>query len=170
MSGSTGTYMGGESPTKMPHLARAIALAAEVHENQFDKGGKPYILHPLRVMQDELVVVHGGMAQTAAVLHDTLEDTKKYQVAALVDEIRDLFGREVLEWVQILTKGKNEDYLRYIDRMINIGDPVPVAIKLADLRDNMNILRQPTLDDRSLLRIQRYHLAFRTLREATEAR
>lgn len=31
-------------------LASAIAYASMMHENQLDKGGKPYILHPLRLM------------------------------------------------------------------------------------------------------------------------
>lgn len=31
-------------------LARSIDLAARVHVNQVDKGGIPYILHPLRLM------------------------------------------------------------------------------------------------------------------------
>ena len=37
----------------MPHIpsvADTVALAAEKHRNAVDKGGAPYILHPLRVM------------------------------------------------------------------------------------------------------------------------
>lgn len=34
----------------MSTLERAIALGAEVHAGVKDKGGSPYILHPLRVM------------------------------------------------------------------------------------------------------------------------
>ena len=30
-------------------LERAIAIAAAAHEGQVDKGGSPYILHPLKV-------------------------------------------------------------------------------------------------------------------------
>jgi len=31
-------------------LERAIAIAATAHAGQVDKGGAPYILHPLKVM------------------------------------------------------------------------------------------------------------------------
>ncbi len=34
----------------MSTLERAIDIATEAHAGQFDKGGEPYILHPLRVM------------------------------------------------------------------------------------------------------------------------
>ena len=56
----------------MSTLERAIAIAATAHAGQKDKGGHPYILHPLRVMlalqkEDERIV---------AVLHDVVEDTK----------------------------------------------------------------------------------------------
>ena len=34
----------------MSTLERAIAIAAAAHEGVRDKGGHPYILHPLRVM------------------------------------------------------------------------------------------------------------------------
>ena len=31
-------------------LEKAIKIAVKAHAGQVDKGGKPYILHPLRVM------------------------------------------------------------------------------------------------------------------------
>ena len=35
-------------------LAKAIKLATNVHDGQFDKGGNPYILHPLHLMTQML--------------------------------------------------------------------------------------------------------------------
>jgi (p)ppGpp synthase/HD superfamily hydrolase len=32
------------------NLEKAIKIAVEAHTGQLDKGGNPYILHPLRVM------------------------------------------------------------------------------------------------------------------------
>jgi GTP diphosphokinase / guanosine-3',5'-bis(diphosphate) 3'-diphosphatase len=32
------------------NLEKAIEIATKVHANQTDKGGNPYIQHPLRVM------------------------------------------------------------------------------------------------------------------------
>ncbi|WP_198646634.1 hypothetical protein [Escherichia coli] len=55
-------------------MALAIKLASENHLKQKDRGGMPYILHPLRVMHelgnDDLQLMAIG------VLHDILEDTK----------------------------------------------------------------------------------------------
>ena len=57
----------------MSDLQRAISIAVIAHEGQTDKGGNPYILHPLRVMQslrttNEMIV---------GVLHDVVEDCKQ---------------------------------------------------------------------------------------------
>ena len=54
------------------NLERAIEIAVQAHKGASDKGGAPYILHPLAVMHnldtdDEKIV---------AVLHDVVEDTK----------------------------------------------------------------------------------------------
>src|SRR5262245_52934077 len=53
-----------------PTLEDAILLAVQAHRGQQDKVGQPYILHPLRV----LARVRGEAAQTAAILHDVVED------------------------------------------------------------------------------------------------
>jgi (p)ppGpp synthase/HD superfamily hydrolase len=55
----------------MSSLQRAIEIATEAHSGQFDKSGKEYVGHPLRVME---------MGQTeeekiVGVLHDVIEDT-----------------------------------------------------------------------------------------------
>ena len=52
-------------------LERAIEIAAATHAGQTDKGGAPYILHPLRVM----LRVARGAQQIVAVLHDVVEDS-----------------------------------------------------------------------------------------------
>ena len=52
-------------------LENAIMIATEAHKGQTDKAGKPYILHPLRVMGK----MESTSEQIVAVLHDLLEDT-----------------------------------------------------------------------------------------------
>ena len=52
------------------NLEKAIKIAVEAHTGQVDKGGNPYILHPLRVMlsldrEEERIV---------GILHDVVED------------------------------------------------------------------------------------------------
>ena len=54
----------------MSTLERAIAIAAEAHAEKIDKGGAPYILHPLRVM----LAMTDTESRIVAVLHDVVED------------------------------------------------------------------------------------------------
>jgi hypothetical protein len=66
----------------MSTLERAIAIAADGHAGVTDKGGAPYILHPLRMMlslssPDERIV---------AVLHDVCEDCEGWTLDRLRDE------------------------------------------------------------------------------------
>lgn len=53
-------------------LEKALILAAKAHTGQVDKGGAPYILHPIRVM----LACEGEKEKIVALLHDTLEDTR----------------------------------------------------------------------------------------------
>jgi len=55
----------------MSTLQRAIEIATEAHLGQFDKAGKEYIGHPLRVM--EMGVTEEE--KIVGVLHDIVEDT-----------------------------------------------------------------------------------------------
>ena len=57
----------------MSTLEKAIALAATQHAGQLDKGGQPYILHPLRLM----LQFSNPTLQIIAVLHDILEALTK---------------------------------------------------------------------------------------------
>ena len=52
-------------------LEKALILAAKAHTGQVDKGGAPYILHPIRVM----LACEEEKEKIVALLHDTLEDT-----------------------------------------------------------------------------------------------
>ena len=53
----------------MSTLERAIAIAAQAHAGQLDKGGAPYVLHPLRVMQKQTC----EEARIVGALHDVIE-------------------------------------------------------------------------------------------------
>ena len=50
----------------MPTLEDAIALALQAHAGHKDKAGKPYILHPLRVMMR----MKSAETMMVAILHD----------------------------------------------------------------------------------------------------
>jgi len=52
------------------NLEKAIKIALEAHIGQVDKGGNPYILHPLRVM----LSLNSEEERIVGVLHDVVED------------------------------------------------------------------------------------------------
>lgn len=108
----------------------AIHYAVVSHRDILDKDGKtPYVFHPLSVadkFKDDLV------AYCAAVLHDTVEDSEM-----TIEEISKDFGSEVSEIVDIVTRRKNENYTEFIERVRNSGNERAIAIKRADMFDNI---------------------------------
>ena len=119
---------------------RALAIAAEAHAGQTDKGGEPYILPPIRVM----LATSGLHARIAALLHDVVEDSE-WTLDALRAEG---FPQAFVEAVDAVTRRAGEDYLAFCRRAA--AHPVGRAVKLADLRDNLDLDRiaEPTDRDR----------------------
>ena len=73
---------------------RAMNLAYTAHHGQFDKGGVPYIFHPIHLaeqMEDEL-------SCCAALLHDVAEDTD-----ITLEDLAAEFPPEVVGAVRLLT-------------------------------------------------------------------
>ena len=104
---------------------KAMNLAYAAHHGQFDKGGVPYIFHPIHLaeqMDDEV-------STCVALLHDTVEDT-----AVTLEELAEIFPREIVEAVDLLTHRDGVEYFDYI-RAIK-QNPVAVKVKLADLAHN----------------------------------
>src|SRR5690348_14451397 len=97
-----------------------------------DKGGKPYVLHSLRVMLKQV----DETAQMVAVLHDVLEDT----AVTLADLRAAGFNAEICEAVDCLTRRPDETYEAMIVRVA--ANPLARRVKLADLEDNMDPRRQ----------------------------
>ena len=78
----------------------AIEYAKKAHEGQTRKGSDvPYIEHPLEVADIVKTMTDDEAVWAAAVLHDTVEDTP-----ASYESIKALFGKEVAELVEGLTK------------------------------------------------------------------
>ena len=138
-------------------LAKAIRIAAEAFENKTDKGGNPYILHCLHVMNQ--VSYLGEDAMIIAVLHDLLEDTQ-WTEHMLVTEG---FSQEVIDNIKCMTHSSKEDYMVYIKR-IALNDNVR-KIKMADLCHNSDITRMKGLTKKDFDRLEKYHIAYEYLRE-----
>ena len=60
-----------------------------------------------------------------------------------------------------MTKREGESYDLFIERVKD--NPIALKVKMADLRDNMDILRLPVLTEKDLQRIAKYHKAYKYL-------
>ncbi|RII33640.1 GTP pyrophosphokinase [Clostridium chromiireducens] len=130
-------------------IEKAILIAVNAHKGQVDKGGSPYILHPLRLMfsrEDEAEKI-------CAVLHDVIEDTD-----VTLDYLREKgFSKEVLSALDALTRRKGETYEEFIDRIIE--NKIACNVKLADLNDNMDISRIKNPTEKDYERLEKYKKA-----------
>ncbi|HEY9010135.1 MAG TPA: HD domain-containing protein [Devosia sp.] len=123
----------------MSTLERAIAIAAAAHAGQKDKGGQPYILHPLRVM----LRVTTEFERMAAVLHDVVEDSDVSLEALSAEGFPD----EVVSAVEALTKRPGETRIEAAHRAA--ANVLARVVKLADNAENLDISRiaNPTQND-----------------------
>jgi len=141
-------------------LATAIKIASDVHANQFDKGGKPYILHPLHLMNQ---LLFDPQLATIAVLHDVIEDSKGEWTIERMKEQG--FSQRVLDALTLLTHNKADDYLTvYIPRIATNFDAI--RVKRKDLTHNSCITRLKGITDKDEARIKKYHIAFTMLGQA----
>jgi GTP diphosphokinase / guanosine-3',5'-bis(diphosphate) 3'-diphosphatase len=133
----------------MSTLERAIEIAARAHAGQVDKGGQPYILHPIRVM----LSVKSESERIAAVLHDVVEDSE-----ITLDDLRsEGFSDEIVEAVDVLTEREGETKM---DKAVRASkNSIAKAVKLADLADNMNQSRISQLTEKDRNRLQEYEAA-----------
>ena len=109
---------------------KAMNLAYTAHHGQFDKGGVPYIFHPIHLaeqMDDEY-------SCCVALLHDTVEDTD-----VTLEELKAIFPKEVTDAIALMTHEKGTDYFDYV-RAIK-GNPIARKVKLADLAHNSDQTR-----------------------------
>jgi (p)ppGpp synthase/HD superfamily hydrolase len=140
-------------------LERAIAIAAEAHAGQKDKAGNPYILHPLRVM----LAVKAPEERIVAVLHDLVEDTP-----CTLDALRaEGFSRDIVDAVDALTRRHGEEYFEFVRRAV--AHPIARPVKIADLRDNLDMTRIAAPTSRDSERFERYREALRMLGERPDS-
>ena len=136
------------------NLERAIQIAVEAHAGAKDRGGKAYILHPIGVMMrcetDEEKIV--------AILHDVVEDTD-WTFDALREEG---FSETIIEALKTVTKhSDDEDYDEFVQR--SLKNEIGRKVKIADLRDNLDVTRVGELTEKDIERINKYKRALKTL-------
>jgi (p)ppGpp synthase/HD superfamily hydrolase len=141
---------------RFEQLRDAIMLAVSAeYEKPLEKGGRPYFLHPLRVMMR----MDSPEQMMAAVLHDVVEDTE----ITLEDLAARGYPPAVIDAVDRLTRRENdEDYEAYIERLA--ASDLARKVKLADLEDNMDVRRLGEVTEKDRRRLDKYLKTWRRLR------
>ena len=67
----------------------------------------------------------------------------------------------VVAAVEALTKREGEDYQAFIEKVMR--NSLAVKIKIADIEDNLNVLRLDSISDKDLIRVGKYHSAWKIL-------
>jgi len=130
-------------------LSKMISLATERHAGQFDKGGRPYILHPLTVMHR--LRTDDEELQCIAVGHDLIEDTD----ISLPELLGLGFSERVAMGIYALTKYQGDSESDY--RKSVKSNPDAVRVKIEDLRHNSDIRRLKGVTEKDVARMVRYH-------------
>jgi (p)ppGpp synthase/HD superfamily hydrolase len=130
-------------------LDRMLVLVTNAHAGQFDRGGNPYILHPLKVMHD--LKTDDEELMCIALGHDVIEDTKvTYQ------DLRDAgISNRVIEGIRALTKLPGQTYDEY--KLGVFANRDAMLVKSADLRHNTDIRRLKGVTEKDIERVAKYH-------------
>lgn len=151
----------------------ALILAANAHRGQKDRGGVPYIMHPVHVSTFALALavkhdVHQmidvpGYAWheiiiMVAILHDIVEDT----LVSLGQLVEYGFPTDVVDAVDCLSKRDGEEYDDYILRAAQ--NPISRIVKMADIKHNLDTSRLGQITNKDSLRLRRYVRTLRRLK------
>lgn len=131
--------------TNAPLIKAAYDYGAKMHEGQKRHSGEPYFTHPVAVAAILTEQQLDDATLITALLHDTIEDTK-----ASFSEVEKLFGREVAELVDGVTKLTNlqlnstetkqaENFRKLFMAMSK--DLRVILVKLADRLHNMRTIK-----------------------------
>ena len=109
---------------------KAMNIAYDAHHGQYDKGGVPYIFHPIHLAEqmeteEECIV---------ALLHDVVEDTD-----VTFEELEKEFSNEVIDALRLLTHDKDEEYMEYVKRIKT--NEIARKVKMADIMHNYDKTR-----------------------------
>lgn len=136
-------------------VKKAMVVAYEAHRGMFDRGGYPYISHPVHVAEQMTT----EDSTVVALLHDVVEDTN-YTMADLA---RLGFKKEVLDALELLTHDKDVPYLEYVAKLKD--NRIAREVKLADLAHNSDVSRLPKVTSKDWERVEKYKKAMALLKE-----
>lgn len=141
----------------------AIKIILKAFSGKTDRGGDQYVNHLFRVAatvsnlgKEDLVI--------PALLHDLLEDCPEWTEQRLLEEG---LNSHHLDVIKILTHNPEDSYEEYIEKISK--DFRAIEIKIADLRDNMDITRLTRLSKKDFERLQKYHMSYQFLKSKQNA-
>ena len=130
-------------------LGKMLVLVTNAHDGQFDRGGAPYILHPLKVMH--YLKTDDEELQCIALGHDVIEDTQ-----VTYRDLRELgISDRVITGISALTKVPGETLDEYKSKVFANLDAM--RVKLCDLRHNTDVRRLKGVRDKDIDRMAKYH-------------
>lgn len=112
---------------------KAMELCLKAHEGQVDKGGYPYVFHPIHLaeqMDDESSCL-------VALLHDVIEDCQGYDLEKVASMVG--LNEEEKLALSLITHDKAVDYFGYIRALKD--NEIARKVKIADLRHNLDTSR-----------------------------
>jgi len=133
-------------------LSKMIVIATNAHAGQFDRGRKPYILHPLAVMG--LLDSNDEELQCIAVGHDLFEDTK---ISAEMLH-QEGFSDRIVDGIFAVTKMPGESEEEYKAKVFSSKDSM--LVKRADLTHNSDMKRLKGIAQKDIDRAGRYMIFY----------
>ena len=140
-------------------VKKAVYVAMDCHRWEMDKGGYPYIMHPMHLAEQ----MNDEDSTVVALLHDVVEDSD----TTFEDLVRYGFTETQIEAIRALTHKEGQDYMDYIRQQVK-PNPIAKKVKLADLAHNLDYSRLGTLTDKDLKRMEKYKTAMKILLDLEE--
>ena len=142
-------------------LGRMIALMATKHAGQIHKAERPYILHPIAVMNmlsaeypDDYELMCIGIG------HDGVEDTK-----TTYKELYELGCTDrIVNGIKAMTRLPGQTQEEY--QLGVLENPDAIKVKMKDIIHNSDIRRLKGLEDKDFARAQKYQKFYIRLRKA----
>ncbi len=141
-----------QRPHDPEFLRRVYDYTEAMHRDQRRKSGEPYFIHPIYVAYLLADLRFDQISVAVGLLHDVLEDTLTTR-----QELEELFGRDIAELVDGVTKIGKQSYVRRDEaqaesfrKMIlaSAKDLRVILVKLADRLHNMMTLEHMTPEAR----------------------
>lgn len=140
-----------------PLVNKALDIAVEAHWEQLDKGGRPYLEHPVAVAHQ----MDSTSAIVVALLHDVCEDSE-----VTFEELESAgFPYEIVSAIKAITKIQGEAYEDYLQRVKH--NKLALIVKIADMNHNSDLSRLKVISEEDLKRKKKYGAAVEFLSSFT---